>query len=62
MKIKNISRTQNVEDFNVDFSFMEKMLTHMVGLDRDDLIELLRHHDEPGDGTILPQSLSHDSS
>lgn len=34
MKIRNVSRKPNVEDFQVDFSFMDKMLTHMVGLEK----------------------------
>jgi hypothetical protein len=62
MKIKNISRSPNVEDYQVDFSFMDKMLTHMVGLERDDLVGLLKQHDDPRDESFIPQSLSHDSS
>jgi hypothetical protein len=56
MKIRNVSRKPNVEDFQVDFSFMDKMLTHMVGLEKQDLIELLKAHDEP-QGDSIEQSL-----
>jgi len=52
MKIRNISRKPNVEDFQVDFSFMDKMLTHMVGLEKQDLMELLKQHDEPQNDSI----------
>ena len=40
MKIRNVSRKTNFEEFpslmefQVDFSFMDKMLTHMVGLEK----------------------------
>jgi len=43
---------------------MDKMLTHMVGLEKQDLMELLKQHDEPQNDSI-EQSIdkgSHNSS
>ena len=62
IKIKNASKKPNVEDYNIDFSFMDKMLTHMVGLEREDLLEILKQHDDPNEVSYIPNTISNDSS
>ena len=43
---------------------MDKMLTHMVGLEKQDLIELLKAHDDPKEDSLRQSmsKLSHNSS
>jgi len=41
LRIKVNPKTSS-DDLQVDFNFMDKVLTHMVGLQKGDLLELLK--------------------
>lgn len=48
LRIKVNPKTSS-DDLQVDFTFMDKVLTHMVGLQKNDLLELLKQYDDPKD-------------
>lgn len=48
LRIKVNPKTSS-DDLQVDFTFMDKVLTHMVGLQKSDLLELLKQYDDPKD-------------